>query len=268
MSSPGFINPTPVASRRIGLIDVPLALLSPKRVFARVEDVPAYGWSLVVLLLSVTLIGFAEVQTGLIDRKVARHVEQGIAQLEKQQYDVVERSALTKMIEEKRKEGEFLHLMERVRVIVANPIGTLASVLLLSAFFYALVALGGRKPEWHTLLTILVFAGFVDVISGVVRLGFMLRFRTLDIETSLASLARMMPIDGEGAAQATAAVTGLLSAADPFRIWFWVVVATGLTVTSQLRGWKAWAGCTLCWITAAAIRTLVSVASVGPGASA
>jgi hypothetical protein len=262
MSTIGFVRPRRAT---VGLFDVPRVLLAPRRVFSRVEDVPAYGWSLVVLLAAVTLLGYATVETGLIDREVGRRVEQGIADLEKQQFDVVERSALSKMIEEKREEGEFLRLMARVQHVVARPVWTLASVLLLSSLFYVLVALGGKKPEWHTLITIGVFASFVDVVGGAVRLAFMLHFRTLTADTSLAPLARLMLPDGE--ASASAVLSGALSAVDPFRIWFWVVVAVGLTVTSQLRGWKAWLSCTLCWLGAAGVRVglAVAVAAVAGG---
>lgn len=268
MSSTAIVSSAPTARRRVGLFDVPLALFSPKRVFARVEDVPVYGWSLIALLVAVTFIGYAEVETGLVDLEVDRHVEKGIAELEKEQFDVVERSALSKMIQDKRKEGEFLHLMDRIRVVVVNPVATLATVLVLSSLFYALVALSGRKPEWHTLLTVCVFASFVDVIAGAVRLGFMLRFATLTVSTSPAALTPMLVPQGEDAAQQTAAMSGILSLADPFRIWFWVVLGVGLATTAQLRGWKVWTSCIFFWLVAAGVRTAVLLASVGAGAPA
>jgi hypothetical protein len=49
--------------RRVGL-------LTPRQVFARIEDVPAWRWSLLILLTTVTLIGYATVETGLIDRAI------------------------------------------------------------------------------------------------------------------------------------------------------------------------------------------------------
>ncbi len=268
MSSTAIVNPVTTAQRQVGLFDVPLALFSPKRVFARVEDVPVYGWALIALLMAVTLIGYAEVETGLIDLEVDRQVERGIAELEKEQYDVVERSALTKMIQEQRKAGEFLHLMDRIRVVVVNPVAALATILVLASLFYALVALSGRKPEWHTLLTVCIFASFVDVVAGAVRLGFMLRFETLTVNTSLAALAPMFAPEGEGAAQQAAALSGILSMTDPFRIWFWVVLGVGLAVTAQLRGWKVWTSCILFWLVAAGVRTAALLASTGVGASA
>jgi hypothetical protein len=147
------------------------------------------------------------------------------------------------------------------------PVATLATVLLLAAFFYVLVALGGRKPEWHTLLTICVFASFVDVVAGVVRLAFMLRLRTLDVDTSLAPLVRLIPMEGQYTGAVKAAMSGALTAADPFRIWFWVVMVIGLSVTCQLHGWKVWVSCTLCWLGAAGVRAALAAASVGGAAA-
>ena len=256
--SSGLVSPKRAT---VGAADVPRALLAPRGVFARVEDVPAYGWPLVLLLAAVTLIGYATVETGLIDREVERQTRQKIAALEKEQLDAVERSALSTMIEEKRKEGEFLRLMTRMQAVVVRPIAALASVLLISALFYGVVALTGRKPEWHTLLTICVFASFVDVVGLILRLAFMLRFHTLEADTSLALLTRVMNVEGGGTGMV--ALSGLLSAVDPFRIWFWLLMIIGLSATSQLRGWKCWLTCTLFWLIAAGARAGLAVASAG-----
>ena len=56
------------------------------------------------------------------------------------------------------------------------------------------------------------------------------------------------------------ALAGLLTAFDPFRIWFWLVVIIGLSATTQLRGWRAWTVCSLCWLIAAGMRTGLAVA--------
>ena len=80
--------------RTVGVRDIPLVLLAPRRLFRRVEDVGAYGWPLVLLLTGVTLIGWATVQTGLIDRQVDQRVNERIAEVDRTQRDVVERSEL------------------------------------------------------------------------------------------------------------------------------------------------------------------------------
>ena len=38
------------------MTDIPRALFAPRGMFGRVEDVPAYAWSLVILLASVTVL--------------------------------------------------------------------------------------------------------------------------------------------------------------------------------------------------------------------
>jgi hypothetical protein len=253
--------PAPSRARSVGALDIPAALVAPRRVFARVEDVPGYGWPLVILITMMTMIGLATVETGLIDLEVERRIQQDIAAMEKQQVDVVERSTLSKLIEEKREEGRFLRLMEHLRVIVAAPASVLVSVLLIASLFYAIVALTGRKPEWNTLLTIGVFASFIDALRALSLLGLMLHFGTLSVSVSLAPLAKFLAIEGPGAAQASAAVGGLLSAFDPFRIWFWVIMILGLSVTGQLRGWKVWFTCGFLWLAAAGLRTAQAVAS-------
>ena len=40
----------PTRRATVGVRDIPAALLAPGRVFAKVEDVPAYAWPLVLLL--------------------------------------------------------------------------------------------------------------------------------------------------------------------------------------------------------------------------
>ncbi len=242
--------------------DIPAVLFSPRKALARVEDVAGYGWPLVVLLALVTALGCATVQTGLIDREVERGVQEKLARLEKEQFDVVERSQLSRMIEETRKQGDFERLVMRAAAVVAAPLGTLATVLLIPALFYGLVALGGRKPEWNSLVTVGVFASFADVLGGLTRLLLQLRFHTLNVDTSMGVLARLNEPALE-AGGSVAAVGGLLSAIDPFRIWFWVLMAVGLSVTAQLRGWRAWGSCAVFWIIAAGVRTLMAVGAAG-----
>lgn len=246
----------------VGLWQVPAALAQPRRILSRVEDVPLYGWSLVVLLLAVTAVGYMTIETGLIDREVDRTIEAQIAQLEQDQVDVVERSTLIRMIADLRKQGEFLQMMARVQAVVLGPVATLATILIIPAMLYGIVALTGKKPEWHTLLTICVFASFADVLGSIARLGLMLRYHTLYVDTSLGLLVRTMDTQPGVDAQALAGLEGFLSGVDPFRIWFWLVVAVGLSATSQLRGWRAWLPCTMFWFLAAFMRAGAAAASV------
>ena len=88
---------------------------------------------------------------------------------------------------------------------------------------------------------------------------FMLRFRTVEVDTSLGVLARLIAAGENANPQAVAGVWGMLTALDPFRIWFWLVVIVGLAVTAQLRGWRAWATCSVCWLFGAAARAMWAV---------
>ena len=238
------IEMAPTKRAAYGAWDIPLALVNPRAVFARVEDVPAYAWSLMILLTCFALLGWALVETGLIDREVDRGVQERIAAFDKRQ------------------EGEFLKLMSRVQAIAFEPIAGLATVLLLPAAFYGIVALTGKKPEWHTLIAIAVYASFVDVLAGATQLGFMLGMGTLDVNTSASALMRSAAVVTSADATRIAALSGVLSAIDPFRVWFWWIVLTGLTTTSQLRGWKVWAVCIGFWLAAAGVRTALGVAEV------
>ncbi len=249
--------------RTVGIRDIPLVWLGPRRLFARVEDVTAWGWPLVVLLTVVTLIGYATVQTGLIDRRIDDEVRQRIARIDSEQRDVVERSALRDLYDQEIKMGEFRKLLTRIQVVVAEPAQALVAALLIAAVLYGVVALTGHKPEWHTLLTICVYASFIDALRLLLELGLMLHFRSLEVSTSPALLARLF-IQG-GANQASqmniAALSGLLSGLDPFRLWFWSVVIVGLSVTRQLRGWRVWLTCGLCWLAGIAGRCALEVGS-------
>lgn len=256
-------------ARPVGVLDIPLVLLAPRRLFARVEDVAVYGLPLIVLLTLVTLVGYATLETGLIDREVDREVNAEIARIDAQQRDVVERSALRVLYEDARKTGEFKKLLTRMRVVIAEPIKALASALLLASVLYGAVALTGRKPEWNTLLTICVYAGFIGLLRLGMVLLLMLRYRTLEIDTSLAVLTRIIGEPGQISNEMLVVWQGLLSAVEPFRIWFWLVVISGLSATRQLRGWRAWVTCAFCWQIAAGVRMgLLIAAAKATGAAA
>ena len=164
--------------------------------------------------------------------------------LESTQRDVVERSALRDLYEQEYKKGAFELLLVRIQTIAAAPVEALATVLLVAAVLYGVVALSGRKPEWHTLLTICVFAGMIDALQRWVQLALMLHFQTLEVDTSAAALVAHWAT-ANGVKPATAAVwSALAGALDPFRVWFWWVIVAGVITTAQLRRWRAWSVCT------------------------
>jgi hypothetical protein len=198
-----------------------LVLARPGKLFARVEDAPFYGWALVAILVLVSLLGFLEVRTGLIDRSIDQRTEEALATLENNQGHLVDRIELRDRMEVIRKGGEFNKMLARLGVVVFTPARFLVSWLLIASLLYVMVAMTGRKPEYHTLLAICVFAGMVEFLGCIVRLGMVVAYRTTFVDTSLAMLAPVgMPTP--------------LAGIDPFSIWFWVLVGIGLTVTRQL----------------------------------
>ncbi len=253
------------AKRTVGLREVPLALLAPRRVFRKVEDVPAYAWPLVALLALVSLIGYATVETGLIDREVQRSVRTRIAAIDAVQRNVVERSALRDMYAEQEQQGEFEELLTRIRVVVAEPLKAAMFALLIAAILFGMVAISGRKPEWHTLLTVCVFAGFVEALRLVVELGLMLRHGALDVNTSAAVALPLLIEPGQIDGQAYAGLSGFATVLDPFRIWYWLMIYIGVTTTSQLTGWRAWLVCVLGWLVGGGLRAMMAVALVNAG---
>lgn len=225
----------------LGVRHAVLAYAAPRSLYSRVEDTGAYGWALVTLLALMMLIGYAQVQTGLIDTTVERKKEQQLAEIEKREGELVDRVALKERLDAVHKQAEFTRMITRLGAIVVTPLFMLASFLLIASILYALVALTGRKPEYHTLMSICVYAGFIELLGAAVGLAMMVYYRTIEVNTSLGMLA-------------PAGKPSVLGAIDPFRIWFWVLVAIGLTVTRQLSRRMAIASCVLLGLAAFGVR--------------
>ncbi|MCH8147207.1 MAG: YIP1 family protein [Planctomycetes bacterium] len=239
----------------LGLRHAVQVLATPRSVFERAEDTGAYGWALMTLLVLVFLIGHAEVQTGLINRGVDLKTEKGLAKLEKEQGHLLDRVELRDRMVGIRKTGEFNKMLSRVGVMVFSPVYFLSSFLLISAGMYAVVALTGRKPEFHTLMSICVYAGMVEVVSLIVRLAMVLYYRTAYVDTSFVMLAET----GSGT---------WLAAVDPFRIWFWVLVGLGLIVTRQLSRRMAVVTCLLMALVAGGARVGFTFAAASAAGAA
>lgn len=235
----------------LGLRHALLVYTSPSSLFRRVEDTGAYGWALVVLLGLVMLIGYLQVQTGLIDQLVDQRTEKGLAALEENRVDLVDRVELRLAMEDVRKTGEFLKTVSRLQVIVLSPVYLLASFLLIASVLYAAVALTGRKPEYHTLMSICVYAGFIELVAYVLRAGMMVYYRSTEVDTSLRLLS-----SGDGPT--------VLGVIDPFRFWFWILVAVGLTITQQLSRRMAIVSCSLLCLVTTGVRVAMEFA---PGVS-
>jgi hypothetical protein len=231
-----------------GLADVPQAFISPRRLFARIEDTGSYAWPLIALLGLVTLLGYLEVQTGLIDRVVDQQTQDEMAMLESSRTDLVDRVALRDQMDAITKNGEFMKMMQRLKAIVATPVVTLASILLISSMLYAAVALSGRKPEYHTLMTICIYASFVELAGILVRLAMMISYRTIHVSTSL----EMLMAKGKAP---------YLAAIDPFVVWFWILIFLGVTTTQQLSRKMAVAACVPMFIIGAGVRVGIAYVS-------
>ena len=232
----------------VGVRHALLVYVMPRSLYERVEDTGAYGWALLTLLGLILLIGYAEVQTGLIDQTVDKATKVKKEALEQTQGGLIDRIELKDRMEAIDKQAVFDKMITRLGRIIVSPAYFLASFLLISSILYAMVALTGRKPEYHTLMSICVYAGFIELVAYIVRLGMMLYYKTIDVDTSLGMLAPL------GAPK-------WLSAVDPFRIWFWVLVALGLTVTRQLSRRMAIVSCTLLALVAMAARAGLAVAT-------
>ncbi len=234
-------------SGELGVLDGLRVLVAPGRVFSRIEDTAAYGWSLVVLLTLATLMGYLLVQSGLIDAAIDKHTEKELARIESSTGVLVDRIALRQSLEDARKQGEFNKTLARLQPVVLTPIGMMASFLLVSSMLYAIVALSGRKPEWHTLMSICVYAGFIDLVASALNTAMLFYYRRMDIDTSLRALAN-------------AGEPTVLAGIDPFRAWFWCLMALGLIVTQQLSRRIAVAICVLSFVVASGVRVAMEYA--------
>ncbi len=229
------------ANRAVAVRDALVMITSPRSVFARVEDTGAYGWMLATMLGLLMLMGYLQIQSGLIDYLVDEQTEKSKGVIESGQANLVDRAALKESFESADQQGEFMKTITKWSVVVVSPLNALASFLLIAAVLYAVVALTGRKPEWHSLMSICVYAGVLDLAAHGLRLAMLFYYRTLDVDTSLRSLG-------------PAGEPTFLAAIDPFRIWFWVLVGLGLVVTQQLSRRMAIVSCSLMCLAATGAR--------------
>lgn len=203
--------------------------------------------ALVVLLALVTFIGYAQIQTGLIDRVVDQQTERTLAELETTQGTLLDRIELRDRMDDVRKQGVFSKTVRRLGVVVFSPLYFLVSFLLIASILYAAVALTGRKPEYHTLMALCVYAGFIELFAYALQLSMMLYYGTINVDTSLGMLVEP-------------AAASVLSAIDPFRLWFWVLVGLGVVVTRQLSRTMAVVTCSLMCLLATGVRVAVVLA--------
>ena len=88
------------------------------------------------------------------------------------------------------------------------------------------------------------------MVGFIVAFAMRMHYLTLDMDTSLCVLA-------------TPGEPSRLVGVDPFRIWFWILVAIGLTVTQQLSRRMAIISCTLMCLIAMGARIGMQYAVAG-----
>ncbi len=215
---------------------VPLIFTTPGAVFSRVEDTGAYAWALVLLLLAIAGLGYLQVQSGLIDRLAHEQTARQMAQLEEEQLNLVDRRRFNDAMERLRDAGEFNIRLRRLHAVALAPLSWLVSMLLIAAVLYAVVALCGRKPEYHTLMSIVALSAYIPLVGLGLHVAMMIFYRTHEVDTSFS-----MILDPRSYPTATA----VLTATDPFRVWFWILVGMGLVTTRQLSVRMAVLACVL-----------------------
>jgi hypothetical protein len=234
------------------LADAPRMLMAPRSVFRRIADDSAYGWALTGLLLASLWIGWATVQTGFVDRAIGEQTRQAQADLEREQAEILRPSELSERMAKLREASTFTKLIARMGGILGPPIQLLVSLMLIASVLFAAVALAGSKADYATLLAIGVYSAVTDVMAAALRLVMMIVCRSGDVRTSLDLLVP--------AGDSPGVIPVLLLGVDPFRVWFWVLVAIGLIVTGQLSRRTAIVTCTVLAIVGSAIAIVPALA--------
>lgn len=239
----------------LGLARAPLVFWSPGTLFRRVSDHGRYGWTLGAMLLVTTLIGWATVQTGLIDRQVDRQTQGALAKLEREQTDLLSRIELADRMQDIRDTAEFTKLIRHGQELLLAPIALVFSLMLIAAILFAVVALVGNKADYPLLMAICVYAALVEVLRSALRLAAMLYYRTMSVDTSLGLL---LPYSEQ-----TKVPKAILTAIDPFYIWFWALVGLGLVATGQLSRRAAVITCTSFWLVVTGVRMAAMLSATG-----
>lgn len=211
---------------------------SPRRLFERVEESTPYGWALCVLLMLLALCGYVVVASGLVEREVDQSAERAVAQFESGRLGEISQTRLDEEMSELREAKWFWNVIRSGWSILAGPVNIVGRIFVGAGIIYVVVALSGRRPIYGLAVTIFVYAGYTEVLREVLRVYLMLSGLTTDVDTSLAAV---LP--------SGAAVWGptwvALRAVDPFAVWFWSLVATGVIVTRQLPVRRAVVVCVL-----------------------
>lgn len=233
-----------------GIRDIPSIFLSPVRFYRQFDLATPYGGPLILLLLLLAAAGYVVVGSGLIGRAVDISIEKGLARIEKAAIGEVKRTELDEQLRVARTGAVFWKVLANGAAVLRPPIEVLCRVFVGAAVAFVAVAMCGRKPAYHGLVSILTFAAYVEVLRQAVVVPLMLSLRSTEVETSLAVLLRGRP-------EVSGWLYAGLQAVDPFTIWYYALAAIGIGRSGQLSMRGAVLLCILLWLGAAGLQTAV-----------
>ena len=214
--------PTTLASDLVALY------VRPGSLFERLHRQNRSGAVLMLLILTHIVYGLAVVSTGVLDYDVAWRAEQQISQYVLRQEGADDEDVVTETVESFEKGAIFNQLVGRILLVIQGPIGLLLGIGILSGVLFVIVALFGSKADLQLLTGIVVFSACVDVPRLLLRLLLISQLQVMRVETSLAALAASPEVG--------LPVYVALRRLDPFVLWFWMLVGTGLWRARLLSG--------------------------------
>jgi len=226
----------PFKARAVGVLAAPL------RTFGRHHA--GWGWALPWLVVALAGVVYGALHLGLVD--VGALAEQEFERA-LEEMPASQREALGDALETSRRWGVF---QAKVGLIGGPPLSTLLGVLFAGGLVFAIsVVLGDGKADLMRSISVAAYASLVNVVGyGALAVGVLLGNPAP--QTSLKHLVDPLQ------APATAA---LLSRLDPIVLYYYVVLAAGLTASCGLRRRRAVA-------VAAGLYGLASLALIGMGA--
>lgn len=199
------------------------------------------------LLLILGLSGYVVVASGLVEREVDLATERNLAHIERTALGELTREQLDQQLQSERQAAGFWKVMRGGAFVLAGPSQVLGRVFIGAAVIYVGVALSGRKPAYHGLVSILTLAAYTEVLRQALLVPLMIGMGSTDVETSLAVVLR-------GRSEVSGWLYAGLHAIDPFEMWFYALAAIGVSQAGQLSTRGAAIICTLLWLGAGALQ--------------
>lgn len=239
-----------------GIRDIPSVYASPVRFYRQFDLATPYGGPLILLVMLLAAAGYVVVGSGLIGRAVDISTEKSLSRIEKASVGEVKRDVLDEQLRVTRTAAVFWKVLANGTAVLQAPIEVLCRVFVGAGVAFVLVAMAGRKPAYHGLVSILTFAAYVEVLRQAVVVPLMLSLRSTEVETSLAVVLRGRP-------EVSGWLYAGLQAVDPFTIWYYTLAAIGISRSGQLSTRGAVLLCVLLWLGAAGLNVgMVFVAGI------